>query len=105
MTTPLQTVTLDIEGMTCASCVARVEKRLTAIGGVEAQVNLATERATVTVPAGVSTADLVQAVAKAGTPPLSIPRRAPAHRPAETRPHPLRPIHRPPSRPCGPGSS
>lgn len=66
MTTPLQTVTLDIEGMTCASCVARVEKRLTAIGGVEAQVNLATERATVTVPAGVSTADLVQAVAKAG---------------------------------------
>lgn len=66
MTTPLQTITLDIEGMTCASCVARVEKRLTAIDGVGAQVNLATERATVTAPAGVSPADLVQAVAKAG---------------------------------------
>lgn len=66
MTAPLQTVILDIEGMTCASCVARVEKRLTAIDGVEAQVNLATERATVSAPAGVDTADLVQAVAKAG---------------------------------------
>ncbi|MGK9148646.1 heavy metal translocating P-type ATPase [Plantibacter flavus] len=62
----LQTLSLDIEGMTCASCVARVEKRLTALEGVEAQVNLATERATVSAPAGVSTDDLVQAVAKAG---------------------------------------
>ncbi|MGO8608715.1 cation transporter, partial [Rhizobium johnstonii] len=33
---------LDIEGMTCASCVARVEKRLAGVGGVDATVNLAT---------------------------------------------------------------
>lgn len=66
MSTQVQTLSLDIEGMTCASCVARVEKRLTALDGVEAQVNLATERATVSVPAGVSADDLVRAVAKAG---------------------------------------
>src|SRR5262245_33416336 len=41
------TVDLDIEGMTCASCVSRVERRLERIDGVHAQVNLATERARV----------------------------------------------------------
>jgi Cu+-exporting ATPase len=66
MGAPLQTLDLDIEGMTCASCVARVEKRLTALDGVEAQVNLATERATVTAPAAVTAEELVAAVAKAG---------------------------------------
>jgi len=46
--TPLATVNLDIEGMTCASCIARVEKALVgAPGVVSASVNLATERATV----------------------------------------------------------
>ena len=66
MSAPLQTLDLDIAGMTCASCVARVEKRLTALDGVEAQVNLATERATVTAPAAVTADELVAAVAKAG---------------------------------------
>ena len=48
-TVPAQTVDLAIEGMTCASCVARVERALTAVPGVaSASVNLATERATVT---------------------------------------------------------
>ncbi|MBN9185874.1 MAG: heavy-metal-associated domain-containing protein, partial [Microbacterium sp.] len=42
--------TLDIEGMTCASCVARVEKRLQAVDGVSASVNLATESARVSYP-------------------------------------------------------
>ena len=43
-----QQVSLDIEGMTCASCVNRVEKALLKVPGVEtASVNLATERATV----------------------------------------------------------
>ena len=41
-------VSIDIEGMTCASCVARVEKSLLKVPGVtSATVNLATERATV----------------------------------------------------------
>ena len=38
---------LEIEGMTCASCVARVEKRLQSVDGVTASVNLATEPARV----------------------------------------------------------
>jgi len=45
MTLPLQ---LDIEGMTCASCANRIEKALNKVEGVEASVNYATERATVT---------------------------------------------------------
>lgn len=57
---------LDIEGMTCASCVARVEKRLSAVDGVEAAVNLATESAHVSYPADLSEDKLVQAVAQAG---------------------------------------
>jgi Cu+-exporting ATPase len=60
------TVDLAIEGMTCASCVGRVEGRLNGVDGVSAQVNLATERARVTYPDGVTPADLVAEVAKAG---------------------------------------
>ncbi|HEX5859052.1 MAG TPA: heavy metal translocating P-type ATPase [Microbacterium sp.] len=58
--------TLDIEGMTCASCVARVEKRLQSVPGVHASVNLATESAKVSVPVGVDDALLVDAVRSAG---------------------------------------
>ena len=38
---------LDLEGMTCASCAARIEKRLNRVDGAAATVNYATERATV----------------------------------------------------------
>jgi Cu+-exporting ATPase len=41
------TVRLDLEGMTCASCAARIEKKLNRLDGVEATVNFATEQATV----------------------------------------------------------
>ncbi len=60
--------TLAIEGMTCASCVRRVERALSRTPGVsEASVNLATERATVTWnPDEASLADLTNAVEKAG---------------------------------------
>lgn len=57
---------LDIDGMTCASCVARVEKRLGAVEGVAASVNLATESAHVSYPADLPEERLVQAVAQAG---------------------------------------
>ncbi len=57
---------LAIDGMTCASCVARVEKRLGRIDGVTASVNLATERARVTAPASLDPALLVAEVQKAG---------------------------------------
>lgn len=60
-----ETTSLSVQGMTCASCVARVEKVLTRVPGVsQASVNLATERATVT-----GNADprmMIQAIAKAG---------------------------------------
>ena len=46
-TETLQEVRLDLEGMTCASCVARIERKLNKLDGVEASVNFATERATV----------------------------------------------------------
>jgi Cu+-exporting ATPase len=71
---PTQTIRLAIEGMTCASCVARVEKALTDVPGVlAASVNLASEAATVELVSGAATArDLVRAVTAAGyeaTPP------------------------------------
>ena len=61
-------VSLPITGMTCASCVRRVERALAKTGGVSAaSVNLATERATVSYdPATVSVVDLGQAVERAG---------------------------------------
>ncbi len=63
-----KTVELDIEGMTCASCVGRVEKALKAVSGVsDASVNLATERATVRVAGNaVSAATLAEAIKQAG---------------------------------------
>src|SRR5690348_17066443 len=63
-----RTTTLAVEGMTCASCVRRVERSLSKVPGVaEASVNLATERATVTfAPDETSLADLIGAVEKAG---------------------------------------
>lgn len=60
-------VQLQVEGMTCASCVARVEKALLKVQGVTAAaVNLATEKASVSAAASVPLADLLAAVEKAG---------------------------------------
>ena len=57
---------LSIGGMTCAACAARVEKKLNAIDGVTATVNLATERAIITAPAAVPAQQLIDAVEQAG---------------------------------------
>src|SRR4051794_2904173 len=66
--TSLSESTLDIEGMTCASCVNRVQKALTRVDGVvDASVNLATETASVTYdPSAAGPAELAAAVEKAG---------------------------------------
>jgi P-type Cu+ transporter len=64
--TPVRT-RLPIEGMTCASCAARIERKLNKLEGVEASVNYATEEATVSYdPARTEAADLVHAVEAAG---------------------------------------
>lgn len=64
----MEIVQLDIQGMTCAACVAHVEKSLKNVGGVEmAQVNLATERATVSFdPTRADVEALVRSIAAAG---------------------------------------
>jgi Cu+-exporting ATPase len=60
-------VDLDVTGMTCASCAARIEKRLNRLDGVVATVNFATERATVDYDATrVGTEELVAAVEAVG---------------------------------------
>ena len=59
-------VRLDLEGMHCASCAARIEKQLNRLDGVEATVNLATEQATVQCLPSVGIEDLVAAVDAAG---------------------------------------
>ncbi|MEW6912630.1 heavy metal translocating P-type ATPase [Trueperella pyogenes] len=61
-------VDLAVRGMTCASCVARVEKKLNKVPGVTAVVNLATERAHIELDdaAGLSSEDLIEIVVKAG---------------------------------------
>ncbi len=61
------TLSLPIEGMTCASCVGRVERALKSVPGVaNAVVNLATEKASITTNAPVDRATLVQAVEDVG---------------------------------------
>ncbi|MFC4331621.1 heavy metal translocating P-type ATPase [Streptomyces andamanensis] len=59
-------VELLIGGMTCASCAARVEKKLNRMEGVHATVNFATEKAKVSYPRGVAVSDLVATVVKTG---------------------------------------
>jgi Cu+-exporting ATPase len=59
-------IELVIGGMTCASCSARIEKRLNKLDGVTATVNYSTEKAKVTYSGEVSPDDLVAAVEKAG---------------------------------------
>jgi Au+-exporting ATPase len=75
MNAPLKAVTADnhlcltlpVEGMTCASCVGRVERVLRAVRGViEANVNLATERAEIIINYPANRSSLVAAIEKAG---------------------------------------
>ena len=62
----LREIRLSIRGMTCAACANRVEKNLSAIEGVDAAVNFATEKAIVSAPPSVSPELLIDAVQQAG---------------------------------------
>ena len=62
----MSTVELSIDGMTCASCAARVEKKLNKLDGVTATVNFATEKARVTYGGDVTPEQLVATVDDAG---------------------------------------
>ncbi len=62
----MTTVDLQIGGMTCASCAARIEKKLNRMPGVEATVNYATEKARVVLPEGVSVAEAIATVEQTG---------------------------------------
>ncbi|MGW5347571.1 heavy metal translocating P-type ATPase [Streptomyces sp. HUAS TT3] len=59
-------VELTVGGMTCASCAARIEKKLNRMDGVSATVNYATEKARVSYGPGTSVADLIATVVKTG---------------------------------------
>ena len=62
-----QRLSLDVEGMTCASCAARIERKLNRLDGVEATVNYGTEQAAVSFdPGAVSVDDLIATVESAG---------------------------------------
>ncbi|HWJ88281.1 MAG TPA: heavy metal translocating P-type ATPase [Pelagibacterium sp.] len=66
-TDQVESISLPIEGMTCASCVGRVERALLEVPGVEeVSVNLVTERASITAGAGADHETLAKAVEKAG---------------------------------------
>lgn len=63
---PLRDLELQITGMTCASCVGRIERKLHKIEGVDPAVNLALESATVKVPGDVSDQQILETIRKAG---------------------------------------
>ena len=66
LATGTRIVELDIQGMTCASCVARVERKLGKLDGVEASVNLPLESAQVTVPDSITDQQILDTVAATG---------------------------------------
>ena len=89
-----QRVRLELEGMTCASCAARIEKKLNKLEGVEASVNYATEEAAVTFdPARVQLEQLIRTVEAIGYG-AALPRAAADATQADEPEDALRAIHR-----------
>ncbi|WP_076594109.1 heavy metal translocating P-type ATPase [Herminiimonas arsenitoxidans] len=83
---PQEEITLDITGMTCASCSSRVEKALLKVDGViDASINLATDRAQVRVNSGTNSSALIAAVQDAGYG-ASLPLQQSAQQAAEQKP-------------------
>ncbi|MCU0301604.1 MAG: heavy metal translocating P-type ATPase [Candidatus Nanopelagicales bacterium] len=84
-------IELEIGGMTCASCAARIEKKLNRMPGVEASVNYATERARVLLPDGLDVGEAIATVEATGytatlpAPPVEEPDEGRALPPGEAR--------------------
>lgn len=62
----LTRIDLDVQGMTCASCAMRIERKLGRMPGVEAAVNYATHRARVQLPTGTSVEDAIRTIERTG---------------------------------------
>jgi len=62
----VQTIELDVQGMTCASCAGRIEKKLNRLEGVNATVNYATEKATVHTGRGTTAETLIETIEQTG---------------------------------------
>ncbi|MEV6953181.1 heavy metal translocating P-type ATPase [Streptomyces sp. NPDC051183] len=75
---PIAAVELSIGGMTCASCAARIEKKLNRMDGVSATVNYATEKAHVSYTGDIRVADLIATVVRTGYTAEEPPPPAPA---------------------------
>ncbi|AUG80705.1 Copper-transporting P-type ATPase [Kitasatospora sp. MMS16-BH015] len=94
--TKAEQIELEIGGMTCASCAARIEKRLNKLEGVTATVNYATEKAKVSYAGTVAPADLVAEVEKIGyqafLPPPPAAEGGPAETAADDAQDPTRPL-------------
>jgi Cu+-exporting ATPase len=92
-----RSIELAIGGMTCASCAARIEKKLNRMDGVTASVNYATEKAKVIYADDVTAEDLVATVEATGytaalpAPPVSAPEGGPAG-PGAGEPDPVAPL-------------
>ncbi|MGW6929399.1 heavy metal translocating P-type ATPase [Lentzea sp. NPDC054927] len=84
------TIEISIGGMTCASCAARIERKLNKLDGVEASVNYATEKARISYAGALTPADLVKVVEDTGytaelpAPPSEEPSAEAAHDPTTT---------------------
>ncbi|HEX4789871.1 MAG TPA: heavy metal translocating P-type ATPase [Actinospica sp.] len=81
-------IELEITGMTCASCAARIEKKLNRVEGVAATVNYATEKAAVAYPPEVSPADLIAVVEATGYGAALPPVPSPSTSAPDPTPHP-----------------
>ncbi|MBJ7290840.1 heavy metal translocating P-type ATPase [Williamsia sp.] len=77
----MSTAVFDLKGMTCASCAARIERKLNKLDGVEASVNFATETVEVHHPDDVSTVELADVVAAAGY--RAVEQEAHGHNPSD----------------------